>query len=94
MGDDVPMWQYLIWAMEKRGIMRTQDIYHAVKAWCEKMKRPLPPNWQSVIRQTLQAHCRSRPQYKGRADIFEYHGRGYWSCKATSPSIHDLLAQI
>jgi hypothetical protein len=26
MRDDVPMWQYLIWAMEKRDIMRTQDI--------------------------------------------------------------------
>ena len=80
MRDISPMWQYLIWAMEGRGVMRTQAIYRTVKEWCDKFNRPLPPNWQAVIRQTLQAHCGSRPQYKGRADIFLYHGPGRWSC--------------
>lgn len=92
--DDVPMRQYLIWAMEGRGVMRTQDIYNSVKHWCAKMGRQLPPKWEEAVRQTLQAHCSSRPQYKGREDCFAYHGPGYWSCSAKSPIIDDLFAGL
>ena len=51
----------------------------------------LPPNWESEVLQTLQAHCPGRPQHNGRDDFFVWHGRGYWSCKITSPTIDDLI---
>jgi len=85
-----PMAGHIVWAMEGKGKMTTQSIYRAVKNICEKQNRELPENWDAVVRQTLQAHCSSRPQYKGGDDLFVYHKRGYWSCSATSPTIHDL----
>lgn len=91
MNDINPMWVYLIWAMEGRGTMATQSIYRHVKAWCEQNGRPLPDEWESVVRQTLQAYCATQPQYKGRADLFTFHKRGYWSCKVASPSIDSFL---
>jgi hypothetical protein len=94
MSDITPMWQYLVWAMEGRGVMSTQSIYRHVKDWCARFERPLPDNWEAEIRQTLQANCASRPQYKGRADLFTFHKRGYWSCKAVSASIDEIAAQI
>jgi hypothetical protein len=80
--------------MEGRGVMTTQSIYRHVKDWCAQSNRKLPDNWEAEIRQTLQAFCASRPQYKGRADLFTFHKRGHWSCKVTSPSIDDLLVEI
>ncbi len=87
-----PMARYLIWAMEGRGIMTTQAIYRAVKKKCAEFDRPLPDKWESEIRQTLQAHCPSRPQWNRKDDFFVYHRRGYWSCKVTTPpGVVDLL---
>src|SRR5450631_2825488 len=77
-----PLRQHLILAMQGRGTMLTKAIYCAVKERCDGINRPLPSNWQSDIRQILQAQCASRPQYKGGADIFIYHRRGHWSCTA------------
>jgi hypothetical protein len=82
-----PLRQHLILAMQGRGTMLTKAIYCAVKERCDSLDRPLPSNWQSDIRQILQAQCASRPQYKGGADIFIYHERGHWSCTAKSTSI-------
>jgi hypothetical protein len=82
-----PLRQHLILAMQGRGTMLTQAIYCAVKERCDGINRPLSSNWQSDIRQILQAQCASRPQYKGGADIFIYHERGHWSCTAKSTSI-------
>jgi hypothetical protein len=82
-----PLRQHLILAMQGRGTMLTKAIYCAVKERCDGINRPLPSNWQSDIRQILQAQCASRPQYKGGADIFIYHRRGHWSCSAKSTSI-------
>jgi hypothetical protein len=82
-----PLRQHLIWAMQGRGTMLTKAIYGAVKENCDTLKRPLPSNWHSDIRQILQAQCASRPQYKGGADIFIYHKKGHWSCTAKSTSI-------
>jgi hypothetical protein len=82
-----PLRQHLILAMQGRGTMLTKAIYCAVKERCDGINRPLPSNWQSDIRQILQAQCASRPQYKGGADIFIYHRRGHWSCTAKSTSI-------
>jgi hypothetical protein len=82
-----PLRQHLILAMRGRGTMLTKAIYCAVKESCDALKRPLPSNWHSDIRQILQAQCGSRPQYKGGADIFIYHKKGHWSCTAKSTSI-------
>jgi hypothetical protein len=82
-----PLRQHLILAMQGRGTMLTKAIYCAVKERCDGINRQLPSNWQSDIRQILQAQCASRPQYKGGADIFIYHRRGQWSCTAKSTSI-------
>jgi hypothetical protein len=40
MHDLTRMAQYLVWAMEGHGEMRTQEIYRAVKKWCDKLGRP------------------------------------------------------
>lgn len=85
-----PMSQYLIWAMEGRGKMSNHEIYKAVKAVCKRHGRNLPPKWEAVIRQTLQACCPSRPQHNRRDDFFVWHEFGYWSCKVTSPTYDDL----
>jgi hypothetical protein len=90
MRDLSPMSQYLIWAMEGRGEMSNRAIYRAVKAVCETHGRKLPPDWEAEIRQTLQACCPGRPQHNGRDDFFVWHGRGYWSCKVTSPTLEEL----
>jgi hypothetical protein len=73
--------QYLVRAMEGRGKMSTQAIYREVQSVCRRNGRPLPLSWQSAVRQILQAHCATRPQYKGEEDFFVWHGRGLWSCK-------------
>ncbi|MDP3693689.1 hypothetical protein [Bradyrhizobium sp.] len=90
MTDLALMSQYLIWAMEGRGKMSNQEIYRQVRIVCKKHGRTLPPNWEAEVRQTLQAHCIGRPQHNGRDDFFAWHGRGYWSCKVTSPTLDDL----
>ena len=82
-----PLRHHLVLAMQGRGAMLTKAIYGAVKESCDALSRPLPSNWQSDIRQILQAQCASRPQYKGGADIFIYHSKGHWSCTAKSMSI-------
>lgn len=82
-----PLRQHLILAMQGRGTMLTKAIYCAVKEHCDGVNRPLPSNWQSDIRQILQAQCASRPQYKGGANTFIYHRRGHWSCTAEPASI-------
>jgi hypothetical protein len=56
MRDLTPMAQYLIWAMEGRGKMSNQAIYREVKNVCKNMEGGYPRNWESEIRQTLQAH--------------------------------------
>jgi hypothetical protein len=89
-----PVAQFLIWAMEHRGVMTTDAIYRAVKAQCERMGRQLPNEWEAEIRQTLQAHCPSRPQWNGKDDFFVFHKRGYWSCRVTSPTIDQIVAQL
>jgi hypothetical protein len=85
MKDLVHFVQYLIWAMEGRGVMPTPEIYRTVARRSARAGRALPCHWEAEIRQTLQAHCASRPQYKGRGDFFVYHGPGRWSCKVTCP---------
>jgi hypothetical protein len=91
MRDLARMAEYLVWAMEGRGQLPMDEIYRAVKAKCDERDRPLPTNWKSVIRQTLQAYCSSRPQYRRRDDWFVFHKRGWWSCKTTSATVDDLL---
>ena len=93
MRDPFPMVQYLIWAMEGRGEMSMHAIYRAVQQQCARFGRPLPDQWEAEVRQTLQAHCASRPQYKGRGDFFTWHRRGFWSCKTISPSLDEILAE-
>lgn len=90
LGYGFPMVQYLILAMEGRGKMSNQAIYRELKAVCKRFGRKLPPNWESEVRQTLQAHTPGRPQHNGRDDFFVWHSRGYWSCKVKSPTIEDL----
>jgi hypothetical protein len=85
------MVRYLIWAMEGRGKMSMLAIYRAVQQQCARFGRTLPGHWEAEVRQTLQAHCASRPQYKGHGDFFTWHHRGVWSCKIVSPSLDDLL---
>jgi hypothetical protein len=82
-----PLRHHLVLAMQGRGTMLTKAIYGAVKESCDALNRPLPANWRSDIRQTLQAQCASRPQYKGGADIFVFHSKGHWSCTAKSMSV-------
>jgi hypothetical protein len=85
-----PVVWYLIWAMEGGRVMQTQAIYRAFKAVCDEHKHELPLNWQEEVRQTLQAHCPSRPQWNGKDDFFVFHRPGYWSCKAKPPTPDDL----
>lgn len=85
-----PMAQYLIRAMEGRGKMSNKAIYREVKRVCEEARRELPSEWKAEIRQTLQSCCPGRPQHNGRDDFFIWHGWGYWSCKAKSPSLDDF----
>jgi hypothetical protein len=94
MQDPTSFVQYLIWSMEGRGVMRMPDIYHAVQRYCARHGRALPDQWEAMVRQTLQAHCASRPRYEGGEDFFVYHERGLWSCKVASPTIEDLLLLI
>jgi hypothetical protein len=84
------MAQYLIWAMENRRPMSNQEIYRAVDDVCAQHGRKLPNQWEAVIRQTLQSHCSSCPQYNGRDDFFVHHDHGVWSCKERSPTLDDL----
>ena len=93
MRDFVSMVQYLIWAMESRGEMPMHEIYRAVKRQCAQFGRLLPDHWEAEIRQTLQAYCASRSQYKGRGDFFTWHRRGVWSCKVSSPSLDELVLE-
>jgi hypothetical protein len=86
-----PMVRYLVWAMEGRGIMTNDMIYRAVDKECRQFGRALPNEWEAEIRQTLQAHCPSRPQWNKKDDFFVYHRRGHWSCKVTTPKLEDLL---
>src|SRR5258708_31034233 len=64
------MAQYLIWAMENRRPVTNQEIYRAVEGACARHGRELPNQWEAAVRQTLQAHCSSSPQYNGRDDFF------------------------
>jgi hypothetical protein len=52
-----------------------------------KYKHQLPINWQEEVRQTLQAHCPSRPQWNGKDDFFVFHRRGHWSLAAIQNEI-------
>ena len=81
--------RYVVIAMEGRGRMSNQTIYDAVKEQYIRFKRPMVLNWKHQIRETLQAHCRSCPEYsrRGAGDYFVRHGRGYWSCKVTAAAI-------
>ena len=88
--DLTTMAQYLIWAMEGRRPMTNAEIYRAVEDVCKRHERKLPNQWEAVVRQTLQAHWASSPQYSGRDDLFVHHEHGVWSCKATSPTLDDL----
>ena len=80
----------LIWAMENRKQMTTQAIYKAVEDTCRRLGRKLPNQWEAEIRQTLQAHCSSRPQHNGKDDFFVYHRSGVWSCKVNSSDLAAL----
>jgi hypothetical protein len=84
------MVDYLIWSMEGRRPMTTQEIYRAVEDECARYGRELSNHWQAVVRQTLQALCSSCPQYNGRDDFFVHDGQGVWSCKVRSPMLNDL----
>jgi hypothetical protein len=90
MRDLTPVVQYLISAMEQRGVMQTQRIYREFKVVCDKHGHKLPPKWEDEVRQTLQAHCPSRPRWNRKDDFFVYHRPSYWSCKVTSPPIEEL----
>jgi hypothetical protein len=84
------MAQYLVWAMEGRGTMSNREIYRQLKIVCDRHGRPLPPKWESEVRQTLQSCCPGRPQHNKRDDFFSWHSRGYWLCKVKSPSLEEL----
>ena len=73
--------QCLVLTMKGRGKMSNNSIYQEMKKLFEERRHELIPNWKAEIRQTLQAHCKSRPQWNGRDDYFDWHGRGYWSTK-------------
>jgi hypothetical protein len=75
------MAQYLVSTMKGRGKMSNPSIYREVEKLCNERGRELPVNWKAEIRETLQAHCASRPQWNRRDDFFVWHGHGYWSCK-------------
>ena len=85
-----PFVECLVEAMRGRGRMSNKAIYGAVKETCRENSRTLPDNWEAEIRQTLQAHCSSCPQYKGRADYFIHIGHGYWSCRLRRLNLADL----
>jgi hypothetical protein len=85
------MAEYLVWAMEKRGKMSNQRIYASLKEVCAQHGRQLPDEWEAEVRQTLQAHCSTSPQYRGGPDLFVHHSRGLWSCKVTTPTLDDLV---
>lgn len=67
------------------GVGWLQDIYHRIS-----LNRPnLPPNWESVIRATIQAHSSDAKQFDTRnPDVF-YHaeGRGRWGLRQPEKSI-------
>src|SRR5258707_8505239 len=94
MRDLAPMAQYLVWAMENQGTMTNEMIYRAVKSVCREHGRELPTQWEAKVRQTLQAHCPSRPQWNGKYDFFIYHRRGHWSCKVTPLTLEQLLNTV
>jgi hypothetical protein len=74
--------EWIICAMTGGGMMSNQDIYRETKRIFRAHGATLPPNFESQVRQNLQAYCPSRPQYKGRDDLFVWYKKGYWSCKA------------
>jgi len=85
-----PVVWYLIWAMEGARVMQTQAIYRAFKAVCDQHKHKLPLHWRDEVRQTLQAHCPSRPRWNGKDDFFVFHRREHWSCKIKPPTPDEL----
>jgi hypothetical protein len=92
MRDFIPFASYLISAMEGRGKMSNSAIYREVARFCRMHGRVLPPNWEAMVRQTLQACCTGRPRHNGRDDFFVWHGRGRWSCKLAPVTDLDLVA--
>jgi hypothetical protein len=62
----------------------TPDLYGWIRANCT---RQFPSEWQSLIRATLQAHCRTSPQFKpGNADLFRNTARGWWAIRSVEPA--------
>ena len=84
---------YLIAAMEGHGVMSNNEIYREAKSLFRRFGRAVPPNFNSAVRQTLQAHCTTTPQWNGRDDFFVHHEDGYWSCKVAPPKVEDLFVE-
>jgi hypothetical protein len=62
-----------------------KDIYPRVERLAPRVGRPLSKDWKSRVRQALQSHCPSCPDYQGGVELFEHHARDVWSLKP-----HDL----
>jgi hypothetical protein len=87
---DMTFVDLLVWPMQGRGIMQNPNIYREFKRVSRTFAYKLPTHWDEEVRQTLQSHCVSRPQWNGRDDFFEFHRRGYWSCKMLGPELAEL----
>lgn len=67
-------------AMKKQGKMRSRDIYVRVKKEAKKEKWPLPPEWQAVVRNTMQRYCKRSKKFCGE-ELFIYHQKAVWECR-------------
>src|SRR5438045_8519764 len=80
---------YGIEALKKLGGMAPLwQIYKTVKLDSHKSGRTLPRNYESVIRQTLQAFSSDAKQFQNGRDIFRMakeEGRGWWALRRVWP---------
>ena len=67
------------------GKANLQNLYCEIERDCRELGRELPENYQSVIRQTLQAHCPEAKQYRQGAHplfrMMKERGRGWWALR-------------
>jgi hypothetical protein len=83
------MIDYVIEALRTLGgIAALPQIYKQIKKDCRKGDKNLPPEWESVIRRTLQAFSSDAKQFLYGRDVFRMakeRGRGWWALRLSLP---------
>ena len=68
----------LVLVLMKHDAPLLDNLYSYMKKHREKTGRKWNKAMESTIRNVLQRHCRSKPQYQGKLDLFENLANGCW----------------